>query len=240
MNGKRQYFGRADVDVGNANLDGITLIMDSGIELHGTFRADSDGKLDLRGLNLWLQTQPSDNLPGASGAQAKPDGTFVIENLFDGNYQLHVGGFPEEYYVKSAKLGGIDVLETGVNISHSQAGRQLEIVLALDGGRVDGTVLEDLKPYGDALVVLVPDPPLRSHEELYSSKRSDSLGRFSMLGLPPGDFKVFAWESVDGINYDDPETIKLYENRGTRMHIEEKRQQNVQLEVIQAEEEPQE
>jgi hypothetical protein len=238
--GKRQYYGRADVDVDSTNLDGITLIMGTGIELHGRFRTDSDAKLDFGRLNLWLQPQPSDNSPGAGGAQVKPDGTFVIENLYDGSYKVHVGGFPEEYYVKSAKLGGIEVLETGLNISHSQVVGQLEIFLTLDGGRVDGTVLEEQKPFGDALVVLVPDPPLRNREELYSFKRSDSLGRFSMLGLPPGDFKLFAWEPVDGINYSDPDYIKLYESHGTRVHIEERRQQNVQLEVIQVEEEPQE
>jgi hypothetical protein len=236
--GKRQFYGRADVDVGSANLGGIILTLGSGIQLHGRFRTDSDAKLDFSSLNLWLQ--PSDNSPGAGGTQVKPDGTFVIENLYDGNYKLHVGGFAEDYYIKSAKLGGIDMLETGLNISHSQVVGQLEIILTLDGGRVNGTVLEEQKPFGEALVVLVPDPPLRSHEELYSFKRSDSLGRFSMLGLPPGDFKLFAWEPVDGINYNDPDYIRLYENHGTRVHIEERRQQNVQLEVIQADEEPQE
>ena len=238
--GKRQYSGRTDVDVGSANLGGIILSLGSGIQLHGRFRTDSDAKLDFARLNLWLQPQPSDNSPGAGGAQVKPDGTFVIENLYDGNYKLRVGGFPEEYYIKSAKLGGIDVLETGLNISHSQVVGQLEIILTLEGGRVDGTVLEDQKPFGDALVVLVPDPPLRNHQELYSLKSSDSLGRFSMLGLPPGDFKLFAWETVDGVDYNDPDYIKTYENHGTRVHIEARRQQNVQLEVIRAEEEPQE
>jgi hypothetical protein len=150
-----------------------------------------------------------------------------------------VNGFPEEYYIRSARLGGVDVLETGLNISHSQAAGQLEITLTLDGGRVDGTVLKEQKPFGGALVVLVPDPPLRNHEELYSFKRSDSLGRFSMLGLPPGDFKLFAWEPVYGVNFNDQDYIKLYEDHGTPAHIEEKRQQSVQLELIPAEEEPQ-
>lgn len=235
--GKRQYYGRADIDVGNANLYGITLVMGSGIQLHGRFRTDSDAKLDFRSLTLFLQ--PSDNSARGGGAPVNADGTFVIENLYDGNYKLHARGFPEEYYVKSAKLGGIDVLDTDLTISHSHAVGQLEIILSLDGGRVDGTVLKGQKPFGYALVVLVPDPPLRNREELYSFKRSDSLGRFTMLGLPPGDFKLFAWEEpLDGINYYD--FVKSYESRGTRVHIEERRQQNVQLEVIPADEEPKE
>jgi hypothetical protein len=236
--GKRQYYGRLAIDVSDASLDGITLVLSSGIDLHGRFRTDSDAKLDFRSLNLWLQ--PSDNSVSGGGAQVKPDGTFVIQNLYDGNYRLHVGGFPEEYYVKSARLGGMDVLETGLNISHGQALGQLEVTLTLDGGRVDGTVLREQKPFGGALVVLVPDPPLRNHEELFSFKRSDGLGRFSMLGLPPGDFKLFAWEPVEEVNFNDPDYIKPYEDHGTRVHIEEKKQQNVQLELILAEEQPQE
>ena len=50
--GKRRYYGRADIDVGNANLYGITLVMGSGIQLHGRFRTDSDAKLDFRSLTF--------------------------------------------------------------------------------------------------------------------------------------------------------------------------------------------
>jgi hypothetical protein len=53
---------------------------------------------------------------------------------------------------------------------------------------------------------------------------TDSLGRFSMLGLPPGYFKLFAWEPADRVNYNDPDYVELYENHGMRVHIEERRQ----------------
>jgi hypothetical protein len=39
---------------------------------------------------------------------------------------------------------------------------------------------------------------------------TDSLGRFSMLGLPPGYFKQFSWEPADGVNYNDPDYVELY------------------------------
>jgi hypothetical protein len=51
-----------------------------------------------------------------------------------------------------------------------------------------------------------------------------ALGRFSMLGLPPGYFKQFSWEPADGVNYNDPDYVELYENHGMRVHIEERRQ----------------
>jgi hypothetical protein len=101
---------------------------------------------------------------------------------------------------------------------------------------VDGTVLKDQLPVSAAMVVLVPNPPHRDREEMYSIKVTDGFGRFSMLGLPPGDFKLFAWEPVHGTDYNDPDFFQAFEDRGTGVHIEEKQTQTVQLEVITAEE----
>jgi len=173
---------------------------------------------------------------GAGGSQAKADGTVVVENVYDGSYRLRISGFPEQYYVKSARVGGSDVLESGLTISRSQPPAHLEIVLSSDGGRVDGSVLQEQQPVSGALVVLAPDPPHREREEMYSVKATDAFGHFSLLGLPPGDFKLFAWETVQGTNYTDPDFFKAFEDHGTPVHIGEGQQQTVQLEVITSEE----
>ena len=234
--GKQQYFGRTQVDVAGTDVDGVNLLLSPPVQLRGSFRAEPVAKLNFGALNLSFEPVDTASMGGA-GASVKADGTFVVDNLYEGNYRLDVGGFPEEYYVKSARLGGTDVLESGLNISQGHPPGQLEMTLSLDGGRVDGTAFKDGKPFGGATVVLVPDPPRRDHPELYSVKTSDELGRYSLLGLPPGDFKLFAWEPSEGLDFQDPDFIKLYEDRGAGVHIEEKKQQNVQLQVIPAEEE---
>jgi hypothetical protein len=71
---------------------------------------------------------------------------------------------------------------------------------------------------------------------MYSVKATDAFGHFSLLGLPPGDFKLFAWETVQGTNYTDPDFFNAFEDRGTPVHIGEGQQQPVQLEVITSEE----
>jgi len=156
--------------------------------------------------------------------------------VFDGNYRVRVFGFPEEYYVKSAQQGRTEVLLSGLTVGRSQSLSPLEITLSPDGGRVDGTVVRGQNPVGGAIVVLVPDPPYRDQDQMYSMKTADGLGRFSLLGLPPGDYKLFAWEFVPGTNYIDPDFFEAFEARGTRVRIEEKQPQMVQLEAITAEE----
>jgi hypothetical protein len=232
--GKRQLYGRVSVEVGNANLDGVTLVLGSPVSLVGRFRVEASDQFDFTCLGLWLQ--PLDSTMGAAGSQAKADGTFVVENVYDGHYRLRILGFPVPYYIKSAREGGSDVLESGLTISRSQPPSRLEIVLSPDGGRVDGAVSKEHNAVSGALVVLVPDPPRRDREEMYGMTTTDAFGRFSLPGLSPGDFKLFAWELVQGKNYTDPDFFKAFEDRGTPVHIGEGQQQQVQLEVITSEE----
>jgi hypothetical protein len=232
--GKRQLYGRIPVEVDNGNLDGVTLVLDTPITLVGRFRVEGSDPFDFTHLGLWLQPIGSTMVGGSP--KVKADGTFVVENVYDGNYRLHILGFPVPYYVKSAREGGSDVLESGLTISRSQPPSRLEIVLSPDGGRVDGAVSKEHNPVRGAWVVLVPDPPHRDREETYGMTTTDAFGRFSLLGLPPGDFKLFAWELVQGKNYTDPDFFKTFEDRGTPVHIGEAQEQQVQLEVITSEE----
>lgn len=232
------FFGSTPLDVTGADVDGITLTLTRGTRVAGRFRAEHGAALNFGNLSVWLQ--PADAASTAGGSsQIKPDGTFVVENIYDGTYRLHVGGFPEEFYVKSAQLGGLDILGTDVTISHSQPPGPLEIMLSKDGGRIDGTVLDNQKPVAGAVVALAPNPPNRERDDMYSSKRTDDLGRFSLLGLPPGDYKLFAWPIEEQINWRDPDTLKNYEKSGTPVHVEEKKQQNVQLPLTVPQEEAQ-
>jgi len=232
--GERQLYGKVPVEVNNANLDGVAFVLDSPITLAGRFRVEGSNQFDITRLGLWLRS--IDNTMNSGGAEIKPDGTFVVKNVYDGNYRLRIAGFPEEYYVKSAREGGSDVLESGITISRSQPPAPLEVILSADGGRVNGSVLQGQHPVPGAWVVLAPDPPHRDREDMYSMKATDGFGHFSLLGLPPGDFKLFAWEPVQGTNYIDPDFFGPFEDRATPVHITEGQQQTVQLEVITAEE----
>jgi len=232
--GRRQLYGRVPVDVSGANLDGVNFVLGSPLTLSGRFRVDGNSQIDFTRLGLWLLA--IDKAMGSGSAQIRADGTFLVQNVYDGTYRLRLAGFPEEYYVKSAREGGSEVLESGLTISHGQPPSPLEITLSADGGRVDGTVVHDQNPVGGAWVVLAPNPPYRDREEMYSVKVTDDFGRFSLLGLPPGDFKLFAWEHRQGTNYTDPDFLEAFESRGTTVHIEERQPQTVQLEVITTEE----
>ncbi len=229
-----QLQGRVLVQVGDADVQGLTIPVSAGIDLRGRVRVDPQRPFDYS--KLAVSAMPTDNSTfGAQGNQVRPDGGFTLENLMAGNYRVMVSGFPEEYYLKSVSFGGSDVLETGLSVDSGSASAQLECVLSAGGSTVSGTVVKDDKP-AQATVLLVPDPPRRDRQDLYSMKRTQGDGSFAMVGLPPGDFKLFAFEDPDPDLLNDPSLLQPYEAKGSSVHLEEGQKQTVQLELIPAQE----
>jgi hypothetical protein len=229
---QRQYQGRVLVQVGDADVRGVTIPVSAGVNLAGRVRVDPQRPLDFS--KMAVAAIPTDSgFMGGQGTEVRPDGSFVLENLPAGNYRITVSGYPEECYVKSVSLGGGDVLETGLTIDSGGQSGQLDIVLTAGGSAITGTVLKDQKP-ASATVFLVPDPPRRERQDLYSIKRTQADGSFSILGIPPGDFKLFAFEDPDPGLVNDPSVLQPYETKGSSVHVEQGQKQTVQLDLIPA------
>jgi hypothetical protein len=55
--------------------------------------------------------------------------------------------------------------------------------------------------------VLIPNR-LRNRADLYKTELSSEGGHFEMHGIPPGDYKLFAWEAIEAFSWFDPEVIR--------------------------------
>ena len=231
----RTYTGRVAVDVGEEDVDGVTIPVGAGITLSGRVRVEPQKSFDFSRLNVILSPE-DEPMFGSQGAQAAADGTFTLPNVAPETYRVRVVGFPEEYYVKSAQSGGGDLLDTGLSVDPAGRPGPLDIVLSSAGGSISGAVLKDHQP-APAMVYFVPDPPRRDRHDLYSVKRTNADGTFTLLGLPPGDYKLFAFEDPQPGLESDPAILQPYEAKGESVHVEDGRSQSVQLEQIPAEDE---
>jgi hypothetical protein len=70
--------------------------------------------------------------------------------------------------------------------------------------------------------------------DMYKYTSSDATGKFHVQGLPPGDYKVFAWEDVDKNALVDLDFIRGFENLGTAIHVGEGEKPSIELPLIPA------
>jgi hypothetical protein len=182
----KQCFGRQALEVSDADIDGVTLAVTPGVEIKGRLRVEGQSDTNLGPLIVNLYPK-SVNLPfgGAAFDHVNSDGSFLFKNAYDSDYELAVNNLPENYFLKSARLDGVDVLTAGITVDTKQAPGLLEIVVSPNGASVDGAISKDQQPFPGATVVLAPDPPHRGERRLFKSTTTDQNGHsFCKAFLP--------------------------------------------------------
>jgi hypothetical protein len=134
-------------------------------------------------------------------------------------------------YVKSITFGGTDVLNDRLRLQ-SPTDDQLLIVIGTKPAAVEGRVLDNQQqPAAGATVVLVHDDALRYRvNEKFTS--ADSGGRFQLENVPPGSYKLFAWDSIEKAAWNDPALMQEYERFATPIRLVEDAKMSVELRSI--------
>lgn len=222
---------RRDLDVADANVDGLELALSPGAELAGSVRvenaADTAPKLD--SARVLLQAG-DDFMPyGFGNAAVGPDGTFVAKDLADGNYRVRVFGLPERQYVRAIRAGDADVSETGIHVAQGSAPGPLLITVSADAGSLDGRVVDsDKKARSGARVVLVG----KMLQDGSASTSSDQNGNFRIPTVPPGDYSLYAFEEAEPGAWEDPEFLEPYQSKATKVSVQPNGRQSAEVEMI--------
>jgi hypothetical protein len=145
-------------------------------------------------------------------------------------YRVSVNGLNNGSYLISGKYGNAEALNEPLQINDE--GSRLILRVGFTPGQVTGTVTEKAQPFRAATTVLVPSE--RNRQDLYRTATSDQDGRFTFANVPPGDYKILAWEDVPRGAYTDPAFLKNYEERGRAITIDKGETESVQITVIPA------
>ncbi len=189
----------------------------------------ADSSLSLKSIRLNFVSAA----PGGRGNQNQrvdvaEDGRFQ-DTLNSDLYTIEVQGAPSGYYLKSVRLSGRDLPDNVLDLSFS--GAQLDVVLANNSASITGTVQ---RPNGDvvqsARVTVIPANSNR--RDLYKSVNSGSDGTFTISNVPPGTYRVFAWEDVEQNAWMDPDFRRPFETLGSSATIRDSTGPNLMLRVI--------
>jgi len=229
---------RIPIEVGNADVENLILTVSSGVSVPGRIRVEgaqsgTAGVLDRIGVTLQGSGGLSFlSLLGGGAVRPAADGSFSIPRITAGDYKLAVNGLGPNLYVKEARLGQTDALQP-LSITLPING-SLDITLGSNPGQITGNVTDAaLKPVSGVQAVLIPDQS-RNRQDLYKTAVTDQEGRFTIRGITPGDYRLFAWEDIEPFSYYDAAVLRQYEQQGKLVHIQEGSADSVDLKIIPA------
>jgi protocatechuate 3,4-dioxygenase beta subunit len=238
------------VEVADADIDGLRLTPLTMATVRGRVRVGGKApKIDLSLLFVRLQRSDgeddaSDALPfTAEGSMASPgtarvktDGSFELKNVLPGTYSVEVTGDSKamsDSFVETVTAGTKDVTDSELSVTGGTIA--IDVAVSLESGAVEGSVANDKnEPMANAVVVAVPESRYRKQGNRYQRVTTDQAGRFTMRGLRPGEYKLFAWEVMEEDEFFDPEYLKSYEDRGTAIRLEKSAHKTVSLKVVPA------
>jgi hypothetical protein len=230
---------RLPLEIGNSDVQNVALILSPGYTLPGRLTIEGQqsgtGNTDLSRIRVTLRPDSAGQIAGAPpAASVQSDGTFTLQQVGRDDYRVSVAGMPRNGYIKSARYGALDVMSDGLRLDR-QPVAPIDIVISTNTGIADGSVQDDRQqPAVNVAVVFVPENPRRKRLDLYRTTSTDASGRFHVEGLPPGDYRVFAWEDVENGAWQDPDFLRAFEDRGKPVRIGEGSTANMELRVIPA------
>jgi len=241
---------RMPVEVRNGDIDGLTMPLSTGVDLPVEITLEGDPPKNfpnITGLRVMLYRDPT--LINAPAMNASSGGTSALPNLSPGDYRIYIppilnpisgteppNNQPAQWqgaYVKSILLGDIDVLNNGLKYD-PHPDDKLNVVIGINPGTLEGRVLNDQQqPIPSVSVVLFAESPVNRilRTDMFRISSTDMSGRFQVKGLPPGDYKVFAWENLDRDAWADPDFIRN-EPRGQSIHVDEGNTQSIDVPLI--------
>jgi len=206
------------LDVG-ADIEGVLLELGPGISIPGTLRVEGAPLPTTPSPRVVLRTASVNGIASPT-LPLNADGTFTLTNVMPGEYRATVLGMPVDYFVKEARIEQTDVLNDLWVITGPVRGT-LNIVVSSGAGQIDGTVIDSRLQGVPALqTILIPDQN-RDRIDLIKTAVTDQSGKFTLRGVAPGNYKIFAWEAIEPNAYFDPQILRQYEDQGKPVLVTE-------------------
>ncbi len=200
------------------------------VDLSPTFdkevRIEDQPVATIRGL-LHYSTTPTPQLPSSITMASKdisrkpytaavgPDGSFSIPSVIDGEYELtvdHTNGA----YVQSITMAGRDVSPQRILIVAGQRVGALDVELGTSTATISGIINGQQVIPDRAGVVLQP-----VGSDQVTVAVTDEQKRFSLRNLPPGDYRLYAWDDLDDVEYRNPQYLKTFQNKSTSLTVDD-------------------
>jgi hypothetical protein len=233
----------------NRDVSGLNLALLSGATIPVTVRKElgptpqpshceggfhtQDGKMiDCSKLAAMVTLAPID--AGHMQFRAEPESddpsNLALRGVMPGKYRLDVTPMIAAY-VRSARSGSTDLLREELIVPAGGAVPPIEIILRDDGATVKVRVQADATDHANILLLPQFAPFQRPHMLDVNPGGEREYG-----GLAPGEYTVLAFDSMEGVEYGNPDFLARYSSKAARVTLSANTTTQVSVELIHTEE----
>ncbi len=162
-----------------------------------------------------------------SSIEGEPENpSLAIRNIEEGKYRIETMSQNNSWYVKSISYGSTDLLREDLVVAPGGLS-SLEVVLSDDGATLSGSVQSD-NIEGSATVLVVPERTPQAVKTVYVSGN----GGFYVNDLAPGDYKVLAFDHLDGLEYTNPEVLREYSSKAAEISLQSNEKTTIKVDLV--------
>jgi hypothetical protein len=160
---------------------------------------------------------------GANAASVDATGRFTVTGIVPGKYTIRVTGVTG-WSAKSITAGGREALDFGFEVKGGDPASDISVMMTTKTTEIDGT-LQDAsgRPTADYTIIVYPTDTQYwiPQSRRIQSTRPGTDGKFTVRGLPPGDYMTAAVTDLDpGAQY-DPAFLDQLKSASTPIHLSE-------------------
>ncbi len=221
------YFAETQFVLGDQNLSGLVLQFERGAAIEGRIVPPA-GTRPGAAANVRLGATPVDSyaslVPTRVIATTRPDGTFIFDGVGPGKWRVTGASLPPTWSLRSAVLDGRDTLDAPIEVRLGQPIADLTVTMTDRPTSITGTILDAAgQPTSEySIVAFSTDRALWTVPRRVSSvSRLSSDGRFTITGLPPGEYYLAVSADLDPAQLSEASFLESLVSAAVRVTIAE-------------------
>jgi hypothetical protein len=196
------YFAETEFVLTDQNIS-VTLQFERGTTIEGRIVPPAGATPDSVE-SVRLSATPVDGytavVPARVVATTRPDGTFTFDGVGPGKWRVTGAALPPNWSLRSAMLGDRDTLDAPLEVRPGQTITELKVAITDRPTVITGTIQDATgQPTSEySMVAFSTDRALWNVPRRVSSvTRLSSDGRFTITGLPPGEYYLAVSDDLD-------------------------------------------
>ncbi len=221
--------GKQLLTVAGAGVNDVEVTAMPYHELQGQVMTRQDTGVPLDAFRVLLE--PHSDAVRSSSSPVEEDGSFSLPYVPEETYDVFLLDGPPGAYLKSARIGGFDVLQTGFRAQGSLL-PPMQLEFSTAGAVVGGEVAQTpTKVALGATVALIPNPA-RGKMQYYQMTVTDAYGLYRFEGVAPGRYTLISWWDEAPCEVYNLESLEACRGRGESIEVRAGEQKLVPLKLI--------